>query len=87
MPVGGKPVPMGAGGKKIFRKQEHAKIAKEFCAELLGTMVLLMFGCGCVAQSILSNKANGEMLSINIGWGLGVLLGILVAGPISGEEM
>ena len=26
------------------------------------------------------------MLSINIGWGLGVLLGIMVAGPVSGTK-
>ena len=31
------------------------KLLKEFTAELLGTMVLLMFGCGCVAQSLLRN--------------------------------
>ena len=58
---------------------------KEFLAELVGTAVLLMFGCGCVAQSVLSGGANGGMLSINIGWGLGVLIGVLVAGPISGK--
>ena len=35
-----------------------------------------MFGCGCVAQAVLSRNANGNMLSINVGWGLGVLIGI-----------
>jgi len=60
---------------------------KEFLAELVGTAVLLMFGCGCVAQSVLSGGANGGMLSINIGWGLGVLIGVLVAGPISGAHL
>ena len=34
----------------------QVRLAKEFLAELLGTAVLLMFGCGCVAQSVLSNK-------------------------------
>ena len=62
------------------------KILKEFTAEVVGTCVLLMFGCGCVAQSLLSNKENGTMLSINLGWGFGVLMGIMIAGPISGEE-
>ena len=60
---------------------------KEFLAELVGTCVLLMCGCGCVAQAVLSGGAHGGMLSINIGWGLGVLLGVLVAGPISGKIM
>jgi len=62
-------------------------IGREFVAELLGTMVLIMFGCGSVAQSVLSHKANGEMLSINLGWGFGVLIGVLVAGPISGAHL
>ena len=66
--------------------RSQVRLAKEFLAELLGTAVLLMFGCGCVAQSVLSNKENGGMLSINIGWGLGVLLGIMVAGPVSGTK-
>ena len=26
------------------------------------------------------------MLSINLGWGFGVLIGIMIAGPISGES-
>ena len=59
---------------------------KEFLAELVGTCVLLMFGCGCVAQSVLSGGDNGGMLSINIGWGLGVLVGVLIAGPVSGKD-
>ena len=59
---------------------------KEFLAELVGTCVLLMFGCGCVAQSVLSGGANGGMLSINIGWGLGVLVGVLIAGPVLGKD-
>lgn len=63
------------------------KILKEFTAELLGTAVLLIFGCGCVAQTVLSNKENGSMLSINLGWGFGVLIGIMIAGPVSGEEI
>ena len=61
-------------------------ILKEFLAELLRTCVLLMFGCGCVAQSVLSGKEDGGILSINIGWGLGVLVGVLIAGPVSGKD-
>ena len=67
--------------------RSQLRILKEFTAELLGTAVLIMFGCGCVAQAVLSNKENGSMLSINLGWGFGVLIGIMVAGPISGEEI
>ena len=69
---------------KDLRQENVFCCCQEFTAELLGTAVLLMFGCGCVAQAVLSNKVNGNMLSINVGWGLGVLIGILVAGHISG---
>jgi MIP family channel proteins len=56
-------------------------------AEFLGTMVLIVFGCGSVAQVLLSQKANGEYLSINLGWALGVTLGVYVAGGISGAHL
>ena len=69
---------------KPYLSARSLVMLKEFLAELLGTCVLLMFGCGCVAQSVLSGENNGGMLSINIGWGLGVLAGVLIAGPVSG---
>ena len=69
---------------KPYLSARSLVMLKEFLAELLGTCVLLMFGCGCVAQSVLSGGDNGGMLSINIGWGLGVLAGVLIAGPVSG---
>ena len=69
---------------RLTRSQRS--VAKEFVAEVLGTAVLLMFGCGCVAQAVLSRNSNGNMFSINVGWGLGVLIGIMVAAPISGKN-
>ena len=36
-------------------------------------------------EVFISNKENGNMLSINLGWGFGVLMGIMIAGPVSGE--
>ena len=75
-----------AGKMKPHLSARSLVMLKEFLAELVGTCVLLMFGCGCVAQSVLSGKADGGMLSINIGWGLGVLVGVLIAGPVSGKQ-
>ena len=45
------------------------------------------FGLGSVAQSVLSDSKNGQFLSINFGWGLGVALGCYSAGGISGAHM
>jgi MIP family channel proteins len=56
-------------------------------AEFLGTFVLIVFGCGSVAQVLLSGHANGEYLSINLGWALGVTLGVYVAGGVSGAHL
>ena len=56
-------------------------------AEFLGTFVLIAFGAGVVAQSVLSANANGSYLAINLGWGIGVMLGVLVAGGVSGAHL
>lgn len=61
--------------------------AREMAAEFLGTFVLIVFGCGSVAQVLLSGHDNGEYLSINLGWALGVTLGVYVAGGVSGAHL
>ncbi len=43
-----------------------------------------LFGDASVAQSKLSNEANGDFFSINWGWAVGVMMGVLVAGGVSG---
>ena len=47
----------------------------------MGTAMLLLLGCGVVANAILpKNKGfNGGWLLINFGWGLGVFAGVFVA--------
>ncbi len=60
---------------------------RELAAEFLGTFVLIIFGCGVVAQVLLSGRENGEYLSISFGWGLGVTMGVYVAGGISGAHL
>jgi len=60
---------------------------RELMAEFLGTFVLITFGCGSVAQVLLSDHKNGEYLSINIGWGLGVVFGMYVAAGVSGAHL
>lgn len=45
-----------------------------------------MFGCGSVAQVVLSRGSHGTFLSVNLAFGLAVTLGVLVSGQISGED-
>src|SRR5580704_11801798 len=61
--------------------------ARECAAEFLGTLVLITFGVAVVAQVVLSNKSHGEYLSINLGWGIAVTMGVFVAGGISGAHL
>jgi len=60
---------------------------KEAAAEFLGTFVLIVFGLGVVAQTVLSKSANGSYLGINLGWGLAVMLGVYTAGGVSGAHL
>lgn len=60
---------------------------REPFAEFFGVFIMVMFGNGSVAQVLLSEKTTapggmgfGEYQSISWGWGIGVMLGIYVAG-------
>ena len=65
----------------------------ELMAEFLGTFVLILLGTGVVAMVVLFPTANaGEVVhggytNITLGWGLGVTMGIYVAGKISGAHL
>jgi MIP family channel proteins len=61
--------------------------SREAAAEFLGTFILIMFGVGVVAQTVLSKGANGSFLAINIGWGLAVMLGVYAAAGVSGAHL
>src|SRR5437763_11951710 len=60
---------------------------REAAAEFLGTFILIMFGVGVVAQVVLSGRTAGDYVSINIGWGLAVTMGVYVAAGVSGAHL
>jgi MIP family channel proteins len=60
---------------------------RECAAEFFGTFILIMFGVGVVAQVVLSGRTAGEYLSINVGWGLAVTMGVYVAAGVSGAHL
>jgi glycerol uptake facilitator protein len=73
-----------------------AGLLGEMIGEFFGTMVLILFGDGVVATVFLYANigANGastpfanEWIVIILGWGLAVMLGIYVAGAISGAHI
>ncbi|MDI6105609.1 MIP/aquaporin family protein [Actinoplanes sp. NEAU-A12] len=57
----------------------------ELVAEFAGTAVIILFGVGVVAQVVAGGT--GEFDSIAWAWGLGVTLGVYVAGRISGAHL
>jgi MIP family channel proteins len=61
--------------------------AREAVAEFLGTLTLIVFGVGVVAQVVLSRQTAGEYLSINLAWGLAVTMGVYVSGGVSGAHL
>lgn len=67
--------------------------AAELLAEFLGTFVLILFGIGVVAMVVLFPSKNpgetihGGFTNITLGWGLGVTMGIYIAGKISGAHL
>jgi glycerol uptake facilitator protein len=62
-------------------------------AELLGTLVLIALGDGVVAMVVLfgtgapNEVVHGGYTNITLGWGLAVLMGICVAGRVSGAHL
>lgn len=52
-----------------------------FLAELVGTAMLVLLGCGVVANVALvkSKGLNGGTLMVNIGWGFAVFAGVIVS--------
>jgi len=58
-------------------------------AEYMGTFILILMGTGVCANSSLQDTfAKGaDWVLITFGWGLGVYLGVIVAGPSSGAHL
>jgi glycerol uptake facilitator protein len=61
----------------------------QFFAEFFGTAMILVFGCGVVAN-VLLNKTKGNnsgWIVITFGWAVGVFTGVLIAAPVSGAHL
>lgn len=57
--------------------------------EFVGTAILVLFGDGVVASTVLkkSKGENGGWIVITMAWGLAVMLGVFIAGPYSGAHL
>lgn len=70
-------------------KDDMVNIKQEFVAEVLGTAVLVILGCGVVATVVMEDKevTMADRLYINLGWGAAVAFGILVSFEVSGAHL
>ncbi|MFE7751136.1 MIP/aquaporin family protein [Streptomyces sp. NPDC057428] len=74
------------------RVKKHGLVG-ELSAEFAGTMILILFGCGVVAQVVAGGALTdppgglGNHDSISWAWGLGVTLGVYVAARLSGAHI
>jgi glycerol uptake facilitator protein len=71
-------------------------LTTELLAEFLGTFTLLIFGLGVVAHFVLRNAVGdpapapntfGNFTTVNFAWGFGVVMGVYVAGGVSGAHL
>ena len=62
---------------------------EQYLFEFIGTLVLVLLGDGvCAATSLNHSKAKGAgWVVIALGWGLAVMMGVLIAGPVSGAHL
>lgn len=60
---------------------------RECMAEFLGTFIMICFGMGVNNQVGLSKDANGTWLSINMCWGVAVMLGVHASEGVSGAHL
>ncbi|KAM7076616.1 LOW QUALITY PROTEIN: aquaporin-3 [Ciconia maguari] len=80
---------MGRQKDVLATIEEHLrirnKLVRQALAECLGTLILVLFGCGSVAQIVLSRGTHG-FLTVNLAFGFAVTLGILI-GQVSGGHL
>ena len=57
-----------------------------FTAEVIGTFILVFFGCGSVATAVALGAPVG-LFQVAIVWGLGLALAITLTGPHSGAHL
>lgn len=66
--------------------QDRPSLLSASAAELLGTFLLVLFGCGSVHAATLVNAQSG-LWQVAIVWGLAIMIAIYVVGAISGAHI
>src|SRR5207244_12957632 len=64
---------------------KHTRSARCF-AEVLGTYILIFFGCGAVHAAVLTSAQAG-LWQVAIVWGVAIMIAVYVVGGISGAHI
>ncbi|KAJ3608804.1 hypothetical protein NHX12_023334 [Muraenolepis orangiensis] len=71
----------------LRRCRVQNQLLRECMAECLGVYVMILFGCGSVAQVVTTGERKGQYLSINLGFALGTSFGVFVSRGVSGAHL
>ncbi|XP_056331368.1 aquaporin-10a [Danio aesculapii] len=74
--------------KKIMKRMKvKNELARQIMGEVLGTFVLLLFGCAAAAQVKTSRETKGQFLSGNIAFSVGVMSAMYLCRAVSGAHL
>ncbi|KAM5340929.1 aquaporin-9 [Glossophaga mutica] len=75
--------------RKSFKQRLvlRSSLARETLSEFLGTLIMVVLGCGCVAQATLSRGHFGGIITMNVGFAMAVSMAIYVTGGVSGGHI
>lgn len=74
--------------KKVIRKiKVKNELTRQILGELLGTFVLLLFGCAAAAQVKTSRETKGQYLSANLAFSVGVMSAMYLSRAVSGAHL
>jgi len=67
-------------------KPHEPSLRRQIIAELIGTYILIFFGCGAVHAAVLTGAQSG-LWQVAIVWGVAIMLAIYTVGAISGAHI
>ncbi|MFT7805162.1 aquaporin-10 [Arapaima gigas] len=73
---------------KVKRKlRVRNTLVRECMGEILGTFVLLLFGCAAAAQVKTSRETKGQFLSVNMAFSVGLMSAMYLCRTVSGAHL
>ncbi|XP_076826231.1 aquaporin-10a [Brachyhypopomus gauderio] len=73
--------------KNMVKMRIRNELARQCLGEILGTFVLLLFGCAAGAQVKTSRQMKGQFLSSNLGFSVGVMSAMYLCMGVSGAHL